>query len=98
MFFFLNFAAKTNMCLSVPGKIIKIVSHMGLKMAEVDFGGVVRQVCIEWVPEAKTGDYVLSHVGTALTLLDEKSAKESLATIKEISSKLEEVDNNQSIR
>ena len=78
------------MCLSLPGKIISIDDTSDLRMAEVDFGGVKREVCVEWVPEAKVGDYVLAHVGTALTVLDETSALESIEALNELSKILEE--------
>ena len=82
------------MCLSLPGKIISIDDSSELKMAEVDFGGVKREVCVEWVPEAVVGDYVLAHVGTALTVLDEESAMESIAALTELSKVLEEEERN----
>lgn len=82
------------MCLSLPGKILSFNSDLPLKMAEVDFGGVRREVCVEWVPEAVIGDYVLAHVGTALTVLDEESALESIAALTELSKILEEEENN----
>ena len=63
-------------------------------MANVDFGGVEREVCVEWVPEAQIGDYVLAHVGTALTVLDEESAMESIAALTELSKVLEEEERN----
>ena len=78
------------MCLSLPGKIMSIDDTSDLRMAEVDFGGVKREICVEWVPEAKIGDYVLAHVGTALTVLDETSAMESIAALNELSKILEE--------
>jgi len=78
------------MCLSLPGKIVSIDETSDLRMAEVDFGGVKREVCVEWVPEAKIGDYVLAHVGTALTVLDETSALESITALNELSKILEE--------
>ena len=78
------------MCLSLPGKIISIDDSSELLMASVDFGGVKRDVCIEWVPEAVIGDYILAHVGTALTILDEESALESIAALTELSKILEE--------
>ncbi len=78
------------MCLSLPGKIISIDDSSELKMAEVDFGGVKREVCVEWVPEAGVGDYVLAHVGTALTVLDETSAMESIEALTALSKILEE--------
>lgn len=82
------------MCLSLPGKIISINKDSELRMAEVDFGGVRREVCIEWVPEAVVGDYVLAHVGTALTVLDEESAMESITALNELGILLEEEERN----
>ncbi len=70
------------MCLSIPGRIISFHTLEGVKTAEVDFGGAIRNISIEWVPEAKQGDYILVHVGTALAVIDEESAKESLAAFK----------------
>lgn len=78
------------MCLAVPGKILEMDDSGALKMAKVDFGGVVRDICIEWLPEAGIGDYVLAHVGTALSLIDEESAKASLDAFKEIEKLMEE--------
>lgn len=78
------------MCLAVPGKIISMDDSASLKMAEVDFGGVVRDICIEWLPEAKVGDYVMAHVGTALSLIDEESAKASLDAFDEMEKLLEQ--------
>jgi hydrogenase expression/formation protein HypC len=70
-----------------------------LKMAQVDFGGVVREICIEWLPEAQIGDYVLAHVGTALSLIDEESAKASLDAFEEIEKLMEqESDANRQIQ
>jgi len=78
------------MCLAVPGKIISIDASGDLRMAAVDFSGVVRDICIEWLPEAGLGDYVLAHVGTALSMIDEESAKASLDTFDEIEKLLEQ--------
>jgi len=78
------------MCLSLPGKILSIDDSTELRMANVDFGGVEREICVEWVPEAEIGDYVLAHVGTALTVLDEESAMESISALTELSKVLEE--------
>jgi hydrogenase expression/formation protein HypC len=82
------------MCLSLPGKIVSIDDGSELRMAIVDFGGVQREICIEWLPEAGIGDYVLAHVGTALTILDEKSALESIEALTELSKILEEEEKN----
>jgi hydrogenase expression/formation protein HypC len=78
------------MCLAVPGKILSMDDSGELKMARVDFSGVVRDICVEWLPEAKVGDYVLAHVGTALSLIDEESAKASLDAFDEIEKLLEQ--------
>lgn len=77
------------MCLAVPGKILSFDDSGALKMARVDFGGVRKDICLEWLPEAKIGDYVLAHVGTALSLIDEESAKASLDAFEEIEQLLE---------
>ena len=73
------------MCLAIPGKIIEIYEQTGLLMGKVDFGGVIREVCLTYVPEAKIGDYTVIHVGFALNLIDEKDALETLALLDEIS-------------
>ena len=73
------------MCLAIPGKIIEIYEQTGLLMGKVDFGGVTREVCLSYVPEAKIGDYTIIHVGFALNLIDEQEALETLALLDEIS-------------
>jgi hydrogenase expression/formation protein HypC len=72
------------MCLGVPGKIVEMYEQGGLLMGKIDFGGVAREVCLAYVPEAKIGDYTVVHVGFALNLLDEAEAQETLALLKEI--------------
>ncbi len=74
------------MCLAVPAKIIEIFEHNGLKMARVDFGGVSREACLDYVPEARVGDYCIIHVGFAISLLSEEEAEKTLAMLKDISS------------
>ena len=78
------------MCLAVPGKIESINNSGELRMAVVDFNGVKQDICIEWLPEAGIGDYVLAHVGTALSLIDEESAKASLDAFEEIDTLLKQ--------
>jgi hydrogenase expression/formation protein HypC len=73
------------MCLAVPGKIIDIYEAHGLLMGKIDFGGVTREACLTYVPEAKVGDYTIIHVGFALNLIDEQEAMETLALLDEIS-------------
>ena len=72
------------MCLAVPGRIEEIYQKDGLKMAQVDFGGVRREVCLDYVPEARVGEYCIIHVGFALSLLSESEAKETLALLQDI--------------
>ena len=73
------------MCLAVPGKIVSIdKSNPELKMAKVTFGGVAKEICIEWLPDVKVGDYVLVHVGFALNKIDEKDAEETLRILREM--------------
>ena len=79
------------MCLGVPGKITEIYEIGGLRMGKVDFGGVVREACLEYVPEAEVGDYTVVHVGFALNLLSEEEAQDSLETLREIVSLEEEL-------
>jgi hydrogenase expression/formation protein HypC len=62
------------MCLGVPGRIVDTFVQHDVLMAKVDFGGITKQVCLAHVPEARAGDYVLVHVGFALTRLDEAEA------------------------
>lgn len=74
------------MCLAVPGKVVSIdESNPELKMAKVNFGGVAKDVCIQWLEDIKIGDYVLVHVGFALNKIDEKDAEETLRIFKEMS-------------
>jgi hydrogenase expression/formation protein HypC len=72
------------MCLGVPGKIIDIYTAGGLQMGKVDFGGVVREACLAYVPEAQIGDFTLIHVGFAISLLSEQEAQESLELLREM--------------
>ncbi|MCK4898734.1 MAG: HypC/HybG/HupF family hydrogenase formation chaperone [Anaerolineales bacterium] len=72
------------MCLGIPGKIVDIYETGGLQMGKVDFGGVTREACLAYVPEAKMGDYTIIHVGFALHLISEEEAQETLALIREI--------------
>jgi hydrogenase expression/formation protein HypC len=72
------------MCLAVPGKILEIYETNGLLMGKIDFGGVTREVCLTYVPEAKIGDYTIIHVGFALNLIDEQEAMETLSLLDQI--------------
>lgn len=72
------------MCLSIPGKIVEIYNDGSLLMGRVDFGGVLKEVCLDYVPEAKTGQYVLIHVGFAISLLDAEEAQETMGILREM--------------
>jgi hydrogenase expression/formation protein HypC len=72
------------MCLGIPGKITEIYEEDSLKMAKIDFGGIVKEVCLAYVPEAKVGNYALIHVGFAISLMDEEEAQETLKLIREV--------------
>jgi hydrogenase expression/formation protein HypC len=65
------------MCLAVPGKIVAILEeeNLGLRRGKVDFSGIGKEVCLDYTPEARVGDYVLVHVGFALTVVDEQEAQ-----------------------
>jgi hydrogenase expression/formation protein HypC len=73
------------MCLGIPGKIVEIYESLGLRMCKVDFGGVVREACIETLPEAEVGKYTIIHAGFALNLLSEEEAQETLDLLRQIS-------------
>ncbi|HSK88487.1 MAG TPA: HypC/HybG/HupF family hydrogenase formation chaperone [Anaerolineales bacterium] len=72
------------MCLGIPGKIIAIYEEDSLKMAKIDFGGIVKEACLAYTPEAKVGNYALIHVGFAISLMDEEEAQETLKLIREV--------------
>jgi hydrogenase expression/formation protein HypC len=72
------------MCLAIPGKVIEIYTTKGMKMARVDFGGVIKEACMEYLPEVKLGDYTIIHVGFGLSILDEKEAFETMDLLKQI--------------
>ncbi len=72
------------MCLAIPGKVTEIDRTVQPVMGNVSFGGVQKRVCVEWIPELKVGDYVIVHVGFAISKLDEKEALETLQLFKEL--------------
>ena len=67
------------MCLAVPGRILNIETRDGILMSVVDFGGIHKEVCLEYLPDATVGEYVVVHVGFAIQRLDEQSALRTLA-------------------
>ena len=63
------------MCLGIPGKVVEVYSEFDLLMGKVDFGGVIKRVCLEHTPEIRVGDYAVIHVGFAISRLDEDEAR-----------------------
>jgi hydrogenase expression/formation protein HypC len=72
------------MCLGIPGKVVEISDEGPLRMARVDFGGVRKEACLAYVPEVKVGDYVIVHVGFAISALDEDEARKTLEMLRAI--------------
>lgn len=74
------------MCLAVPGKIVTLMEekNLGLRRGKVDFGGIRKEVCLDYTPEACLGDYVLVHVGFALTVVDEEEARRVFEALREL--------------
>ena len=72
------------MCLGVPGKVIEIFEQDGLPMGKIEFGGIVKESCLAYTPEAEVGDYVLIHVGFAISRIDEQEANEIFQYLDEI--------------
>jgi hydrogenase expression/formation protein HypC len=83
------------MCLGIPGKVTELYQANGMKMGKVDFGGVVKEACLEYLPEIQIGDYTIVHVGFGISQLDEEEAQETLKLLKEldmITAELPELD------
>ena len=74
------------MCLSIPGKLIEIVSELDdtFRTGKVSFDGIIKEVSLTLVPEAKINDYVLVHVGAAISIIDEEEAKKTFDLLKQL--------------
>ena len=72
------------MCLGIPGKVTELYQANGMKMGKVDFGGVVKEACMEYLPEIQVGDYTIIHVGFGISRLDEKEARETLEILQQM--------------
>jgi len=74
------------MCLAVPGKIVTIFEEkdLGLRRGKVDFSGIRKEVCLDYTPEARVGDYVLVHVGFALSVVDEQEAQRVFEALRQL--------------
>ncbi len=72
------------MCLAIPGRVVETYSQNGMQMARVQFGGVTREACLDYVPETKVGEYVLVHVGFAISRVDEEEAQRTYQALAEL--------------
>ncbi len=72
------------MCLGVPGKIVAEFTSGSLRMGKIDYGGIVKEACLAYVPEARLGDYVIVHVGFAISRLEEDEALATLADLRAV--------------
>src|SRR5580658_8577960 len=85
------------MCLAIPGKVTSVMGEDPLwRTGRVDFGGIIKEVSLAYVPEVKIGEYVIVHVGFALSRLDENEAKKVLQSLKEMD-ELTELNRNDSV-
>jgi hydrogenase expression/formation protein HypC len=66
------------MCLAIPGKVEEITTESDLRIGRVNFGGIIKRVCLDYVPEVQVGDYTIVHVGFALSKIDEETALKTL--------------------
>src|SRR4051794_38023899 len=75
---------ETPMCLAIPGKVVDAFDKGGMRMAKVQFGGIMREACLEYLPDTKVGEYVLVHVGFAISKVDEEEAHRTYELLKEM--------------
>ena len=80
------------MCLAIPGKVLQIENDVEPKMGKVSFGGVVKRVCLEWVPDIAIGEYVIVHVGFAISKVNEEEALETIRLFQEMADGLDELN------
>ena len=85
------------MCLGIPGRVVEIYDRQGVTMGKVDFDGILKEVCLAYVPEIQAGDYTIVHVGFAITQLDEQEAQETLALFREMGALEEELNSADSL-
>ena len=80
------------MCLAVPGRVVELYEASGVAMARVDFGGIAREACMAYLPDARLGDYVLVHAGFAISQMDEQEAQRTLADLNRLAELAAEED------
>ena len=78
------------MCLGIPGKVLEIFQQGEMPMGKVEFGGIVKEACLAYTPEAQVGDYVIVHVGFAISRVDEAEAAEIRSYLEQIDAAWEE--------
>ncbi|HAL56954.1 MAG TPA: hypothetical protein DCP63_10885 [Bacteroidetes bacterium] len=79
------------MCLAIPGKVLEIDNSVQPAMGKVSFGGIQKRVCLEWIPDVVVDDYVIVHVGFAISKMNEEEAQETLKLIEQMEGGLEEL-------
>jgi hydrogenase expression/formation protein HypC len=79
------------MCLGIPGKVLEMYEANGMQMGKVDFGGVVKEACLAYLPEIKVGDYTIVHVGFGISIVDEEEAHETLKLLRELDMLADEI-------
>jgi hydrogenase expression/formation protein HypC len=82
------------MCLSVPGKVLDITEEDGFKMGRMDFSGITKKICLQYLPEIKVGEYALVHVGFAIARIDEQEAAKTLQLLSELEQLQDELKEN----
>lgn len=85
------------MCLAIPGELVELAEKEGLRFGKVRFGGISREVCLEYQPDAKVGDFVLVHVGFAISTLNREEAERTLEVLRQIG-QTSELDEEESAR
>jgi hydrogenase expression/formation protein HypC len=80
------------MCLAVPGRVAELYESAGVPMARVDFGGIAREACMAYLPEAVLGEYVLIHAGFAISKMDEEEARKTLADLETLAELADQED------
>jgi hydrogenase expression/formation protein HypC len=72
------------MCLGIPGKVIEIYEQNAVRMGKIDFGGVIKEACLDFLPDIQVGDYTIIHVGFGISQLDEEEALKTLDMLREL--------------
>ena len=85
------------MCLAIPGRVDEIYEGGVARMGKVNFGGIVKEVCLAYVPDIAVGDYTIVHVGFAISKIDEASARKTLETFREMGLLEEELGSNEKV-